>query len=538
MEADSSYERLRDAAVAGVRWVVVARVVGEGVQLLSAIALARLLVPAEFGHAAIALILVPLAAILTFEGFGSALVQRKQVDREHMEAATLASIVAGFLLSVLAFFVTPLLVAPLFGERTADLVQLASPLFLIAGFGAVSRSVLWRNLDFRRVSLIESSGVAVGAAVAVVLALGGLEGEAIVLGALAGAVVASALLLVVARPYPPRWRGQHLREIVGFGGPASGAGLLHVAITNVDYTILAARLNPAQVGFYWRAFQLGVVYQDKISGVMMNLAFPVYSRTRDLAQLARLHERATRVHAAVVVPLLAILIVTAPVLIPWAFGAKWGPSVLPTQILAVAGMVAAILTGFAQVLLAAGRPRPLMWFNVALLAVYAGVVMATAERGIVTVAVAVVAVYLAQLVVVYTVLFRRIVGIAVDRMVRDLAPAVVGSAALMAVCFPLTRALRDAAVPPVLILAAVGALGLLVHCPRPALAVRLGLARPGRARPPGDALAAIPARGRRARARAAQRSAMRWRQSPGATRSPIRSSGASAQPSRRNPRPS
>ena len=114
---------------------------------------------------------------------------------------------------------------------------------------------------------------------------------------------------------------------------------------------------PAQVGFYWRAFQLGVVYQDKLSGIMMRLAFPVYSRTESRDELRRLHERATRVHAAVVVPLLAIFIVVAPVLIPWMFGPRWAPSVVPAQILAVAGMIAAILTGYPQVMLAVGQPQ-------------------------------------------------------------------------------------------------------------------------------------------------------------------------------------
>lgn len=236
-----------------------------------------------------------------------------------------------------------------------------------------------------------------------------------------------------------------------------------MAITNIDYTILAARLSSAQVGFYWRAFQLGVVYQDKISGVMMKLAFPVYSRTRDLAQLGRLHERATRVHGAIVVPLLAILIVTAPVLIPWLFGADWQPSVLPAQILAVAGMIAAILTGFAQVLLAAGRPRELFWFNVALLAVYAGAVFATVGQGIVAVAIAVVGVYVIQLIAVYAILFRKVVGIPVSRMVGDLAPAVVGGLALLAVCFPACALLREAGMPPIVVVSAIGALGLLVH---------------------------------------------------------------------------
>ena len=462
--AEPSYEGLRDAAVAGVRWIAIARVIGESAQLISAVVLARLIAPAEFGHAAIALILVPLAAILTFEGFGSALVQRKEIDQGHLETAMLASLIAGLALSVATYLTAPPIAAPLFGDRTAGLIQLASPLFLVAGFSAVSRSLLWRELEFRNVSLIETGAVAFGASVAVGLAVAGLEGEAIVLGAVAGGIVASVLFVAVVRPCRPRWHGRQLREIAGFGAPASGAGLLHVAITNIDYTVLAARLSSAQVGFYWRAFQLGVVYQDKISGIMMRLAFPLYSRTRSLAELTRLHERATRVHAATVVPLLAILIVTAPVLIPWLFGSDWGPSVLPTQILAVAGMIAAILTGFPQVLLAAGKPRALLYFNVGLLLVYAGAVFATVERGIVAVSIAVVAVYVAQLVVVYAVLLRRVVGIRVGQMVGDLAPAVLGSLALLAVCFPLARFLRGVDAPAPVTLLAVGSIGLLVHC--------------------------------------------------------------------------
>lgn len=465
MEAsEPTYERLRDAAVDGVRWIAIARVLGESAQLIASVVLARLIAPAEFGHAAIALILVPLAAILTFEGFGSALVQRKEIEHEHLETATLASLVAGVVLSAAAYFAAPLLAAPLFGERTAELIQLASPLFAVAALSAVPRSVLWRELEFREVSLIETGSVALGAIVAVCLAVAGLGASAIVLGAIAAAIVSSALFMAIERPYMPRWHRRHLREIVGFGAPASGAGLLHVAITNVDYTILAARLSAAQVGFYWRAFQIGVVYQDKISGIMMRLAFPVYSRTKDLAQLTSLHERATRVHAATVVPLLAILIVTAPVLIPWLFGAQWEPAVVPTQILAVAGMIAAVLTGFPQVLLAAGKPRALLRFNVILLAVYAGAVFATAGRGIVAVAIAVVAVYVAQLIAVYAILLRRVVGIPVRQMVTDLAPALAGALALLAVCFPLTHWMRSAEVAPILILLAVGPLGLLVHC--------------------------------------------------------------------------
>jgi O-antigen/teichoic acid export membrane protein len=462
-QSDPTSEGLLDAAVTGARWLAAGRVASDSVQFLAAVALARMISPAEFGHAAIALILVPLSAILTFEGFGAALVQRKQIGRAHVETATLASLVAGALMTVVTFFGAPLVASPIFGGRTAELIQVASPLFMLTGISAVSRSLLWRRLAFRGVSLIEMTSLLSGAVISVALAVAGLDGEAIVLGQVFGTVIATVLLFILARPARPRWHGPELREILGFGGPASAAGLLHVAITNADYTILAARISAAQVGFYWRAFQLGVVYQDKISGIMMRLAFPLYSRTRDLDQLRQLHERATRVHAAVVVPILAVGIVVIPVLVPWMFGPAWQPAVLPSQILCVAGMVAAVLTGFAQVLLAAGRPKALFRFNICVLAVYAGAVWVTATHGIVTVAIAVVGVYLFQLVAVYGILFRFVVGIPVSRMVGDLAPAVLGSLAVLAIGFPLSEALRNMAAPAPIVIALVAPTGLAAH---------------------------------------------------------------------------
>jgi lipopolysaccharide exporter len=195
----------------------------------------------------------------------------------------------------------------------------------------------------------------------------------------------------------------------------------------------------------------------------MRLAFPLYSRTRDLDEMKRLHERATRVHGAVVVPLLAILIVTAPELVPLVFGDAWRAAVEPTQILAVAGMIAAILTGYPQVMLAAGRPRPLMVFNCCVLVVYGLAVLATASLGLATVAVAVVIVHVAMLAAVYLILFRRVLGIPIGRLVSDLAPAVLGSAAIVAIGLPLAVLLRELDVAAPLVILGVGCTSLLVQ---------------------------------------------------------------------------
>lgn len=462
-QGELSSAQLKDAAVSGIRWTTAARVGSEVVTFCSAVVMARLVPPSGFGQALVPTILLTLAVILTFEGYGSALVQRKTIEREHVQAALMASLLTGLVLTLVAAAIGATVAGRFIGEESAELMIVMSPVFIFAGLGAVSRGLLWRKLDFRLVSLIEVAALTVAAAVGIGLAVAGLDAEAIVLAALAGAVATSLMLVAAAPPPLPRWHGKELREVLRFGLPASGAGLTYVAITNSTLAIVAVRLSATQAGLFWRSFQLGVVYQEKISGIMLRLAFPVYSRTADLTELLRFHERATRIHAAVLLPLLSILIVTAPELVPWVFGPQWAPAVAPVQILAVAGMIAAVLTGYPQILLAAGRPRALLIFNLCLLTLYIAVSWVAAPYGIITLAYAVVGIHVVLLVAVYAGLFRGVLGIPVRRLVTDLVPAVVGSAVLLAVAIPVANLLRDQGAPTFFIVAGTALGGGLVY---------------------------------------------------------------------------
>ncbi|MGH2910961.1 MAG: oligosaccharide flippase family protein [Solirubrobacteraceae bacterium] len=455
-------ETLKETTIRGLRWLAITRVVGETLAFVAAIALARLVDPEQFGHAAVALIFLPLAGILTFEGFASALVQRETVDEDDRRAAVFMSIVGGALLSLLVFLLAWPLWSPLFGSQTASLIKLISPILFIAALGGVSRASLWRELDFRSTSLIDTISVVGGYVVAVGLALAGLGAKAIVIGALAQMTVSSALLLARSPSPLPRWSRHGHRRVASFGLPAAGAGLVEVLFRNVDYAILAARLSAATTGIYYRAFNLGVVYQDKLSGIMVQVAYPVYSRTTDREKLREVHERAARVHAAIIFPLLASLMVLAPVLVPFVFGAAWKPSVEPTQVLALAGMLAAVLTGYSQVMLAIGRPRQLFLFNVARLGVYAGAILLASRHGLIVVAVAVVLAYLVILIGAYHFLLNPHVGISMRRLVPELGPAVSGCLALAVVTVP-AMGLLEGSMPRVLLLGLVGSVGLAVY---------------------------------------------------------------------------
>jgi lipopolysaccharide exporter len=456
---------LGDAAIAGARWLTISRLTTELVQLGVVVVLARLISPAEYGRLAIALVLLGLAISLTGEGFGNPVVQRPKVDRAFLGTATLLSIGFGLALTLLALLALPLAIEPVFGGRTAELVRTMSPIFLILGLRVIPYALLQRRLAFSRISLIELSTVPLTAGVSIALAAAGLGAQAVVLGILAGNAVALVVAMALARPVRPCWDRTAMRELVGFGLPAALSGLVWTSYRNIDYVILGARLSAAQVGFYYRAFQLGVEYQGKLGSIMMAVAFPVYSRAADTQQRLAMRAKVVRSYTVLLFPVLAMFVVLAPVLVPWLFGARWESSVVPAQILAAAGAMMAVGSLIPPLALAAGRPKVLLCMNLINICVFATVVFLAAPGGIVVVALAVVAVTSVNLAVGYEVVMRRLLRLPVGlrNLPRDIAPALTGCVALAAAALGVLEAAAAVGAPDVLAMVPAAGAGALAY---------------------------------------------------------------------------
>jgi O-antigen/teichoic acid export membrane protein len=449
---------LAEAVVHGTRWLVSARVFTEILLLASLVALARLIPPAEFGKFAIVLFMQELAVGVA-GGFGNALVQRSSVRREHLQAGLAVVLFFQTTLVLLTVFVfAPLLFDPLFGAETAGLIQLAAPAWLLAAVTAIPQAVLQRRLDFRRIAQIQLASLLSGAAISLTLAIAlDLDAKALVIGGIGAGVVATALSLLSAPVPLPRWRLGPARDLTTFGIPAALATISWAGFRNADYAIVGARLGAASAGIYWRAFQLAVEYQKKISVVMTQMAFPVLSRAASTEDMFALRLRMVRILTVVIFPLLAGLVALAPVVIPWIFGPAWESAVVPTQILTIAGAATLVIDAVGATFMAAGRTRALLGYGWAHFAVYAGVIVVIAPLGLTAVSIAAVSVHVLFLVVAYVMLLHRHPDHgAVQRMWGDVGPALVSSIALLGVAAPMSSALTRAGVPASLDVLAVG----------------------------------------------------------------------------------
>ncbi|MHB1836471.1 MAG: oligosaccharide flippase family protein [Solirubrobacteraceae bacterium] len=435
----------------GVRWFTVTRGVAEVTQIVAAVVLARLIAPDEFGRLAVAVVVSEFAMMVANETIGTPLVQRSELSRAHLEAASAAGVAIGLGMMLVTLLVAPLLAKPLFGARTAELFVLFAPAFAIAGLQIVPLARLQRGLRFSRIGIVEVIGVLVASGVAVALAAAGLGARAYVFGVLAGLIASTAGYFAGAPPVMPRWRARELRELLGFGLPATAAGFAGVWYRNIDYLILGARLPATIVGYYYRAFTIGVEYERRLSGIVARVAFPVYARTDDPSRRLALRHRIVRLNVAIVYPMLTLFIAVAPPLVPWLFGQRWSAAVVPAQILAVAGMFSCVRNLTSPSVLAAGRPRALFVFSLVETVLYGVTVWAASSHGLAVVCLAVSGFQLTSLVLAYVLLLHSAVGIARTQLLRDLGPTLAACVPLLVVVLALRNALGPAFPVPALL---------------------------------------------------------------------------------------
>jgi lipopolysaccharide exporter len=444
----SSREQLRSAAAHGVRWTVLSRGFIEVIQLGSIVVLARLIAPAEFGRYAIAGIFAEVAKLLVGAGLINALVQRKALDREHLQSGVALGLLVGLALAVLTLAVAQLIVVPVFGSRTALLVALMAPLCLVEGLVTVPVATLRRRLAFRRLSELEMANTAARVAVCIGLAAIGLGGIALVIGVAVGAIAAAVIALVSAPPPLPRLYFSAARDLARFAFYVSLSTISWVGFGNVDYAIIGARLGPLRTGYYYRAYAVAVEYQNKIGVVMNQVSFPVLSRTSDASELARYFSQMIRMLTIVIFPLLLLLAIAAPVAVPFLFGARWTPAVVPTQILALGGAGMVIFNSVGVVFMVSGRVRALLGWGWAQFIVYGIAIYFTAPFGLVAVTIAAAIVHALFAVLSYVVMLEGTGERPFRRLWSDIAPATVSCLGLVAVALPASYALTAAHVPP------------------------------------------------------------------------------------------
>ncbi|MDQ6839899.1 MAG: lipopolysaccharide biosynthesis protein [Actinomycetota bacterium] len=358
------------SAVKGFGWQVASFGGNRVIVFLSTLALARLLIPRDFGVFAAALTFAQYLEVLLDFGIGSYLVydqERGVTDRLHV-AFTLNLILTA-VLATITVVASPLL-ADLFGapHRSAVFAAMAGYLVL-RGLSQVNEALIQRDLLFKKLVFIELLGSGVRAGLSVGLALDGTGVWAIVTGFLAGQAVTTVAAYAVVR-YRPRLRisWQAGKTMLAFGVSSVALDILGELALNGDYLVVGGRLGATALGVYTMAYRLPELLINNLFWMFSKVAFPIYARSRSagLEVLKRAMLRALKFTSVYGFAAGVGMAVSAPDIVAVIFGPQWQAAVAPMVLVSLAAAIASTTFASGPLYPALGQPGRLVRVNIPL----------------------------------------------------------------------------------------------------------------------------------------------------------------------------
>lgn len=347
------------AALAGVV-LVAKRVIVQFIFTVSNIFLARLLFPADFGTFAIVASVIILFNVFSDLGLTPALIQKKEkLNKSDISTAATFQLLLGLVI-VAVIFLTSNLISSFYHLNTlgVKLLRLYSLIFLIAPFRQIPSAILERNLDYKKLALIEVMALFLGSGSSVFFALKGFGVYSLVFGQIVAHVSAAILYLQMSlSPISFGINRKNLITMSRFGLPFQTNQVFSLFYGPLILLYLGKQVGPGNLGFFQFAASISVV-PLAFSEIISRVVFPLGARTSgNMDYFRKIIERSIVLVSATSLPIVFMMLILVPEIVHFIYTDRWLPS-LPALYLGLTQMGVVAFTGiFSQLLLSLGKSK-------------------------------------------------------------------------------------------------------------------------------------------------------------------------------------
>jgi teichuronic acid exporter len=317
--------------ITALKWTGLAKLVGQVISWAVTLIVLRLLSPADYGLMAIVSVIIAVLAGIAELGLGASVVQSAKLSQDDLAAVSGVVVVFNVAIGVLVALGAPL-AAWFYGEpRLTLLIQFASLSFLFNAVTTIPQALAYRDMNFKRLSLVELAGVVASGFATLGLALYGAGVWALLVGSQAQNLVRAVMLMRQGQPWPVfRLRG--IGQYLAFGGATTLSRLVVQVAYQSDIFIAGRVLSQQAIGLYSVSLHLATLPMQKIMGVINQVAFPAVARLQHEPERLRTRMlEAARILTVVSVASLWGMSAVAPEFVRVVMGEKWLAAVYPLQ---------------------------------------------------------------------------------------------------------------------------------------------------------------------------------------------------------------
>lgn len=352
---DSSLSR---KVVKGALWVTAATICARSLNVISAIILARLLAPEDFGLMAIAIAIVALSQGTTHTGFESALIQKQDRPEDFLNSAWTFELIRYLVLFLIIFFAAPLFASFFNDSKAVAILRVISLTLVFQGLRNVGVIYFKKNLDFHKQFVLDVVPLACNIGVVIPLAFYLKNVWALVCASVTTSVVA-CFISYIMHPYRPRLDFSITRagNLFGFGKWILGLSLVGMIRDQGMPMFVGKFLGIPMLGFFNRAGAFSTTIFQQISEIVWKVGYPTYSQLqRNPNRFKQAYLETLTLLTFIGIPLAGGVLVLSRDFVHLFLTDKWLPIVPVMQILSLRAMLRFINTPANIAFQASGRP--------------------------------------------------------------------------------------------------------------------------------------------------------------------------------------
>lgn len=350
-----------------LRWSFAQQLSRQAMSIIIYLILASLLSPVEFGLMAIASVWVSASTLFLDGGFGTALIQKKNVTDEHFDSVFVVNIVLGCCIYLIIYMIAPY-ISSIYSEPVLkDVVRVVAVNVLFTAAASTKLSIAQKQLNFRMLTIRDVSAVAVGGGMGIVAAYSGLGVWSLVIQ-----VVAMSAVLAVAAWNIVDWKPNirafsvgAVRELWGFSSKIFLFGLLKFVGQNADVLLIGLFMDSVAVGVYSFATKNVIVPVLSIRSAYGAYLFPRLSEIQHQNEnIVAEYVLSIKRLGYLVAPVLVAIYFVSGKIIDFMFSGDWLAAIPVIKIITAVALLQCLITPLGELIKAVGRPGILVWWGI------------------------------------------------------------------------------------------------------------------------------------------------------------------------------
>ena len=349
-----------------IGWSLLSQFSNYGLSLIITIFLARIILPYDFGIVDQAQTITAFFIIFADGGIVWSIVREKFIKNEEVINLFWINTFIGIVL-FLACYISASAVATFYNQNEVEnVLKWLGLIFVLTGLSTPFQMWLRREMEFKKLTLIQLISTLFGGTIALYLAYNDYGYWTLVILALSKAVIFLIFLILFSKMpigfYKFNFKIKHL---INFGLGLIGFGIVNYFARNLDNVLIGKYLGAEELAFYTKAYFLMFLPSMLTTGALAGLMVSVLSKVQDEPKKFQLiYSKILRMIFLVSFPITGYFLVFPEDPIFLFYGSSWKESVILLSLLSIATITQPLYNTMGWLYTAVGKSKEMFKWGI------------------------------------------------------------------------------------------------------------------------------------------------------------------------------